>query len=309
LNTRLTTKFRNGWLAALCVCLPVVLASADQAQNPQMVMLHVRVTDADGRAVSDVPQSSFQVTEDGVPQKIALFSNKEVPLSYGLVIDSSGSLRSQFANVVRAAQRIVKSNGPNDETFIVRFISSDKIEVVQEPISDKKRLLDGLDSLYIEGGPSAIIDATYLSAEKAAKTKNTDELRRRIVILVTDGEDRASFYKQEALFQFLAVTDVQIFTIALTKELKPEAADKAVRLVMKLGVETGGKTYFPTSAGDLEHIADQIINDIRTQYVIGYEPAGGDPKKDFHKVQVTIAENANQEKRVAITRVGYRTRK
>lgn len=273
-----------------------------------MVLLHVRVTDPNDRAVLDVPESSFQVTEDGIPQKISLFINSEIPLSYGLVIDSSGSLRSQFVMVVRAAQRIVTTNRPADETFIIRFISSDKIEVAQEPTSDKVQLVRILEGFYVEGGASAIVDAIYLSAQKLAEMKTHNEVRRRILVLVTDGEDRVSWYKQEQLFQLLAGIDVQIYTIALTNELKPDARDKAIKFLTKLGDETGGRTYFPESAMDLGRIANEISNDIRTQYVIGYEPSG-DAKKDFHKVQVTIGDNAGQEKRVAITRVGYRTRK
>jgi Ca-activated chloride channel family protein len=127
--------------------------------------------------------------------------------------------------------------------------------------------------------------------------------------LVTDGEDRMSFYEQKTLFQFLAATDVQIFTIGLTKALKGSSRDKAIKLLTKLGVETGGRTFFPASVGDIEQISGEIINDIRTQYVVGYEPSGGDPGKDFHKVQVTIDEDPKQEKRVAITRVSHRSQR
>jgi Ca-activated chloride channel homolog len=308
---RLFTQYKRSCCLAL-VLVSLALSFTPHAQTPtqnQMVLLHVRVTDPTDRAVADVPESAFHVTEDGVPQKISLFINKEVPLTYGLAIDSSGSLRSQFAQVVDAAHKIIESNNPTDQTFIIRFISSDKIQVVQEPTSEKRFLLRGLATLYVEGGASAVIDAVYLSAEKAAETKTGEGLRRRIVILVTDGEDRVSYFDEQKLFQFLGALDVQIFTIALTKELKSGVREKAVYLLKKLATETGGKTYFPSSPADLERIANEIINDIRTQYVIGYESSGGDAKKDFHKVEVTIDENANQEKRVAITRVGYRTRK
>ena len=272
----------------------------------QMVILHVRVTDSMGKAVADVKRDSFVVTEDGVPQKIALFLNEEIPLSYGLVIDSSGSLRSQFPDVIRAAQRIVESNRPTDTTFLVRFISSDKIETAEEPTSDKAQLIKTLHEFYIEGGASAVVDAVYLSADKLAKQKDgPDTLRRRVLVLVTDGEDRASFYKAETLFKLLAATDVQIFTIGLTKEVKPESRDKAIKLLTRLGADTGGRTFFPSSSGEIEHISKEIINDIRTQYVVGYVPAGINAVKDFHKVQVSITDNPNQDKRIAITRVGY----
>lgn len=292
------------------IVLLLWLSCTSSAQlQTQTVVLHVRVTDPTYKAVLDVPESSFQVTEDGVPQKITLFMNKEIPLSYGLVIDASASLRSQINQVLTAAKRIVLSNRPSDETFIVRFVSSDKINVEQEPTSDKKELLKAIDNFFIEGGASAVLDAVYLSAQQLAEHKDTDQLRRRILILVTDGEDRASFYKQDKVFQLLLANNIQIFTVAFTKDLPGDSRDKAMKLLTRLAVDTGGRTYFPISKTDVERIAGELINDIRMQYVIGYEPSGDNSGKDFHKVLVSIAENPNGEKRVAITRVGYQNRK
>ena len=298
----------SGSFFILALLLWLSCASLAQQQT-QTVILHVRVTNPDDKAVLDVPQESFQVTEDGVPQKIAFFINKEVPLSYGLVIDGSGSMRSQINEILGAAGRIVSSNRPSDETFVVRFVSTDKIYVQQEPTSNKTALFKALDQFYIEGGLSAVVDAIYLSAQKLAELKDTGQLRRRILILVTDGEDRVSFYKQDKLFELLGENNIQVFTIALTNELKPSSRDKAMKLLTRLALDTGGRTYFPDSKTDIERVAAEIINDIRMQYVIGYEPTADDTRKDFHKVLVTITENSNQEKRVAITRVGYQSRK
>ncbi|HXS02817.1 MAG TPA: VWA domain-containing protein [Pyrinomonadaceae bacterium] len=298
----------TGSFFILALLLWLSCASLAQQQT-QTVILHVRVTNPDDKAVLDVPQESFQVTEDGVPQKIAFFINKEVPLSYGLVIDGSGSMRSQINEILGAAGRIVSSNRPSDETFVVRFVSTDKIYVQQEPTSNKTALFKALDQFYIEGGLSAVVDAIYLSAQKLAELKDTGQLRRRILILVTDGEDRVSFYKQDKLFELLGENNIQVFTIALTNELKPSSRDKAMKLLTRLALDTGGRTYFPDSKTDIERVAAEIINDIRMQYVIGYEPTADDTRKDFHKVLVTITENPNQEKRVAITRVGYQSRK
>ena len=303
------------FIASVCILAasPAFVAGESQPQGkvtPQMILLHVRVVDANDNPVTDVPQSSFQVTEDNVPQKIELFMDQEVPLTYGLAIDASGSLRSQIREVIRAATNIVNANKPDDETFLIRFISSDKIETLQTLTSDKMLLQAGLDSFYIEGGQTAVIDAIYLSADYLAKQMTeARRLRRRALILVSDGEDRFSYYKQEALFQFLASTDTQIFTIALTKDLKGKSLEKAVKLLNQLGRDTGGRTYYPKSPGDVQSISNQIIKDIRTQYVIGYVPSGGDAAKAFHKVEVSIAEASNQEKRAAITRVGYQVRK
>lgn len=273
----------------------------------QMVLLHLRVMDVNGRAVADVPQSSFQITEDGVPQQIQLYLNKEIPLSYGLVIDNSGSLHEHIEKVLDASIRIVNSNTDADETFIVRFTNSDKIETVQEPTSNKDLLIEGLKSLYIEGGQTAFIDAVYLSAEKLAEMKSdVANPRRKVLVLVTDGEERNSYYRQKDLLKLLNANESQIYIIGLTELVKPDKRDKALRLLRLLANETGGRLFVPSSPRELLRIADDIINDIRTQYVVGYVPTSSN--KDFHKVQVTIADNPNQEKRVAVTRVGYSTK-
>src|SRR5262249_4496907 len=109
--------------------------------SDQLVILNVRVTDAQQKPVTDVPQDRFQVVEDGVPQTITLFSNKQVPLTYGLVIDCSGSLRSQLPAVINAGMKILNSNTTDDEAFLIRFISSDKLFVEQELTSDKQLLI------------------------------------------------------------------------------------------------------------------------------------------------------------------------
>ena len=292
----------SAWLLALPT-------PANNTQAGKMVVLHVRVTDPGGTAVRDVPRDAFQVTEDGVPQKIELFMNEDIPLSYALAIDSSGTMRSQFGAIVQAAKNIVNANKDTDETFLVRFISSDKIETVQEFTTDKRVLLNLLDGFYVEGGSTAVIDAVYLTAEHLAQRKtDPNQLRRKVLILVSDGDDRISYYTKDKLFQLLASTDTQIFTIALMTDLKPDQRDKAIQLLSQLARETGGRTFFPKSVRDLERISNDIINDIRTQYVIGYVPST-ESKNSFHKTVVSITQGADQDKRVAITRVGYGTAK
>ncbi|HEX8852198.1 MAG TPA: VWA domain-containing protein, partial [Pyrinomonadaceae bacterium] len=177
------------------------------------IKLNVRVVDRLNRPVNDVRQEEFRVFEDGVLQTVESFTKAEVPISYGIVIDNSGSLRNQINQVIDASKTIVNSNKPGDETFLVRFVSSDEIKVMQDWTANKQDLNDALDDLFVEGGQTAILDAVYLSAEHAATHKKGNDLedkRRRALILVTDGEDRNSFYKTEQLFEALKEEDVQI---------------------------------------------------------------------------------------------------
>jgi Ca-activated chloride channel homolog len=294
-------------LVVLCVLLLGTSLFARGPLQSEVVVLHVRVTDPLSHAVLDVPQSSFRVLEDGVPQTITRFSKEQIPVSYGLVIDNSGSMRSQLSEVIHAAVRIVNSNQPGDDAFLVRFISSDKVQIVQDTTSDQRLLANGLDTLYVEGGQTAVIDAVYLAVDKLSKQKSSDPtLRRRALVLVTDGEERNSFYKVEQLLSLLGSTHVQIYAIGFTGELKEKAAAKAKNLLSQLATDTGGRAFFPATTGELQNIADQIINDIRTQYVIGYEPSNR--QDGFHKVQVLIEDDNKTEKRVAVTRVGYLAR-
>lgn len=277
------------------------------------MQLHVRVIDRNNRPIDNVPQNEFHVFEDGVPQPIESFTREEVPISYGLAVDTSGSLRSQLQSVIDAGKTIINSNKPGDETFLVRFISSDKIETVQDFTSNKDLLMDGIDSFYVEGGQTAVIDAVYLSAEHVSEYKKGDEndRRRRALIVITDGEDRNSFYKQEQLFARLREDDVQIFVIGFINELDKDAGfirksprDKAVNLLNKLATETGGRAFFPDSISELPQIANDIVRDLRTQYVISYNPTNKTPDGSYRAIKVSVDQPSNGEKRIALTRTG-----
>ena len=281
--------------------------------NADLVQLHVRVIDRNNRPINNVRKDEFHVFEDGVPQPIESFTREEVPISYGLAVDTSGSLRSQLPTVIDAGKTIINSNRTGDETFLVRFISSDKIETVQDFTANKEMLMDGLDSFYIEGGQTAIIDAVYLSAEHVSEYKKGDEgdRRRRALIVITDGEDRNSFYKQEQLFARLREEDVQIFVIGFVNELEKEAGfirksprERAVNLINKLAEETGGRAFFPESVAELPQIANEIIRDLRTQYVLAYNPTNKTPDGTFRAIKVTVDQPSNADKRIALTRNG-----
>jgi Ca-activated chloride channel family protein len=281
--------------------------------NTELVTLNVRVIDRNNRPIDNVKQNEFRVFEDGEPQPIEFFAKEEVPINYGLAIDTSGSLRSQIQSVIDAARVIIGSNKPGDETFIERFISSDKIETVQDFTADKNLALDGLDSLYIEGGQTAVIDGVYLAAEHVAEYKKGDEndRRRRALIVITDGEDRNSFYKQEQLFSRLREEDVQIYVIGFVNELEKEGGfvrksprEKAVNLLNRLATETGGRAFFPQSLSDLPQIANDIIRDLRTQYVMAYNPTNKARDGSYRSIKVTVSEDVGRDKRIALTRSG-----
>lgn len=283
--------------------------------DTSLVNLQVRVVDRNNRPVNDVSDSEFRVYENGIEQEIRAVTKEEVPISYGLVVDNSGSLRTQISKVIDAGKTIIDSNRPGDETFVVRFVSSDEIKVMQDFTPDRQSLHDALDDMYVEGGQTAVLDAVFLSAEHASAHKKGNPLedkRRRALILVTDGEDRASFYKQEQLFEALKENDVQIYIIGFVNELerdggfiKKSKREKAMSLLNRLSKETGGRAFFPTSLSELPEIAREITKDLRTQYVVSYKPKAKARPGEFRTIRVAVADAPGRDKRIAITRSGY----
>ena len=280
----------------------------------ELVNLNVRVIDRNNRSINSLRKEEFKIYENNVLQEIDAFSKAEVPTNYGLVIDNSGSLRQQLEKVIEASKIIVGTNRPEDETCVVRFVSSDKVEVVQDFTSKKSDVNEALDNLYVEGGQTAIIDAVYLAAEKVdeyEKTRNPNEKKRRALILVSDGEDRDSYYKEQQLFELLRESDVQIYVIGFVNELTKEGGfiskspqEKAKSFLTRLATETGGKVYFPNSVSELNQIAADISNELRTQYVISYYPTDNSKDGNFKNIKVVVNDGPNKEKRIAVTRSG-----
>jgi Ca-activated chloride channel family protein len=280
-----------------------------------LVNVNVRVVDRNNRPVTGLKQADFHIFEDGAPQKIEFFSQSEVPTNYSLVIDNSGSLRSQIDQVIEASKILVNSNKPADETSVIRFVSSDKIEILQDFTPSKADLNDALDNLYIEGGQTAIIDAVYLAANRVNEyeklAKNKDDRLRRALVLVSDGEDVSSYYTQQQLFDLLRETDVQIYVVGFVNDLSKEKGfitkskqGKAKSFLERLAAETGGKAYFPNDIGELNGIAQDIASELRTQYSIGYLPTNDRSDGTYRNLKVTINDGPNNQKRIAITRSG-----
>src|SRR5688572_3311488 len=233
--------------------------------DTELVNLNVRVVDRNNRPVSNLRQAEFKIFEDDVPQRIEFFSKSEVPTNYSLVIDNSNSLRSQIEQVIEAGKILVNANKPEDETSIIRFVSSSKIEILEDFTTNKTYLNEALDNLYTEGGQTAIIDAVYLAADRVSKyekTVNDVDRKRRALVLISDGEDRDSYYKESQLFELLREVDVQIYVIGFVKDLSSDRGfiskspqGKAKALLERLANETGGRAYFPADIGELNSIA------------------------------------------------------
>lgn len=280
----------------------------------ELVNLNVRVVDRFNRSIGSLNQRDFKIYEDGVEQKISFFTTAEVPTNYSMVIDNSGSMRPLIDKVIDSGKTIIATNKPDDETSIIRFVGRKDIEIKQDFTNSKVDLNDALENLYIEGGQTAIIDAIYLAAERVdeyEKSIDPNDRKRRALILVSDGEDRDSYYNEQQLFQLLREIDVQIFAVGFVNELDGEGSlisksprKKAKSFLERLAEETGGKAYFPEGVGELDGIAQDIARELRTQYLISYEPTNINKDGALRKIKVVIEDGPKNQKRIAVTRSG-----
>jgi Ca-activated chloride channel family protein len=298
------------FLLAAASLLSVLAFAQTQTSAPPLAKINVLVLDRQNRPVRGLKQEDFHLAEDGKPVTVSFFSHEEVPLSYGLVIDTSGSLRSQISEVILAAQTIVNDNKPEDETFIVRFVDRANIVTEKEFTRNKSELLSALDSLYVKEGQTALVDAVYKAAEYLNNHQTNNA--RRALILITDGEERMSYYTKAKLFEYLRATDMQVFIIGLTLKLYKDVGpgiksqrQAAEELLDRLAKETGGRAFYPKDVKEVQDVADEIMLDLRSQYVIGFVPNSPSKSGEYRKVEVKVTSPDDKNKLKVITRGGY----
>jgi Ca-activated chloride channel family protein len=268
--------------------------SAQATPATQTVKLRLLAYDGKGRTVADLKRENTHVYVDGVERPVTYFSLEQTPVSYGLVVDNSGSLAPQINAVIAAGGYVANSNGPSDEAFVVRFVASDQIKVMQDFTDDKAALVGAVRDMFIEGGQTALFDALYLSADHLLKKGRADAggARRRALVLVTDGEDRASFYDSEQVLKLLRAGGVQVFAVGLSAGLdrndggriRQSKRQRSMDLLEKLTSETGGRVFFAEKVGELKEAVEEIVKDLHTEYVVGFAQDAPDGRK--HKVEV-----------------------
>jgi Ca-activated chloride channel homolog len=253
-----------------------------------LIQVPVSVHDKDGRPVNNLSQDQFQVFEDKVPQEIKLFVHEDVPISLGLVIDNSGSMRNKRERVNSAALSFVRESNPEDESFIVNFDDSAYLE--QDFTSSIGDLMDALDNLDTRG-ETALFDAIYLSVDKVVKEGKRDT---KALLLVTDGEDNTSKYKYDEVLKQLKESKVTLYAIGLLEENEQHGlfsappSKKAKAALQAFAEATGGVAYFPKSVDEVEELCKQIAHDLRNRYTIGYTPTNRNLDGSLRKVSVVV---------------------
>ena len=283
---------------------------ASPVTQSQQVRMSLIVTDRSKRPIQDLRAEEIQLTDDGQPRPITFFAKDERPLRYTIALDTSGSLRRLLPTCISIASALIQNNRVNDETMIVRFVSSDKIEPVQDFTSDKSKLIDSLKLMRVEGGQTAVVDAVHLSVQATASRKGDNADVRRVLVLISDGEDRASYYSQDNLLQLLREKDVQIFALGVVGQLDNEGGmiratprDRAEKLLNRLAEETGGQAFFADDLAELVDAAKHVNTNLALQYIIGFERHNQPGEKGFRKIKASIVRPS--EKLIAIMRPSY----
>ena len=294
---------------------PEPAPSTPLASTPELVRLGVTFTDSKNRSVEDVKREDVRLFDDGVEQTISYFEKESTPVSYGLVVDNTGSFRRRIHLAITSAKFMASHNQTGDETFVMRFVDRAHIQLLQELTPNTGSVERALDEMYVEGGQTALIDALYLSADYLRKNSKAADGKpgRRALVLITDGEDRRSSYKQDELLTLLRESGIQIFCIGLVKDLDDgrgfssggSKRDKAEGLLERLASETGGRVFYPDDIKELEDAAEEIVKNLRTQYVVGYTPIAAPSVKPFRKVEIKMVATNGKEKRRAVPRQSY----
>ncbi|MGD1069176.1 MAG: VWA domain-containing protein [Bryobacteraceae bacterium] len=262
----------------------------------RLVPLNVTVTDKNGHLVVDLPRSAFQVLENNVVQQMKDFKREDVPVSMGLVIDNSGSMRDKRQGVESAALALVRDSNPQDEAFIVNF--NDEPYLDADFTSDIKVMEQGLTRIDSRGG-TAMRDAIRVSIDHLKEKAKRD---KKVILVITDGNDNASVISLEALVHQAQQDDVLIYAIGLLSEEEKREAEKAKRALKLLVDSTGGQVFYPKDVSEVDRIAHQVAHDIRNQYTITYTPSNTALDGSFRQIKVLVKAPGNP---VARTRTGY----
>jgi len=268
-------------------------------ENVNEVVLNVTVIDKHQRLVTTLSQPNFTVFEDDIPQKISAFRHEDIPVSLGILIDNSGSMRDKRAAVNRAALDMVLASNPEDESFIVNF--ADDAYLDQDFTSSIPKLQQGLSHIDSRGG-TALYDAVIASADHLAQDAQRP---KQVLLIITDGEDNSS---GSTLVQTVRrIQDLQgpiIYSIGLLFGDDGGEAHRARRALQQLSNETGGLAYFPDSLEQVDKIAAQVAKDIRNQYTLGYHPSKPENEGDYRTIRVEVHAK-DMGKLSARTRAGY----
>jgi Ca-activated chloride channel family protein len=273
-----------------------------------MVALHATVTDERGQFVADLKSENFRIFEDKIEQKLSVFSRSDVPVTMGLVIDNSGSMREKRAQVNEAALTFVKTSNPQDEAFVVNFNDEYYLDTNEDFTSDTQELNEALSRIDTRGS-TALYDAIVGSLDHVKKGHKD----KKVLLVITDGDDDASRLTLEQTLKAAEQSDAAIYTIGVFSDDDRKNEKKTIRhskkVLSELAEATGGMAYFPESLDEIVPVCTQVARDIRNQYTLGYYPSNTTRDGTFRAVQIELVAAKGHGKLAVRARAGYYAQK
>jgi len=281
-------------LLALAGSTPPARAQA-RAQPPtfgagiEIINLSLSVTDAQNNFVTDLGQRDFAVFEDGIRQDLSLFTHENLPISMVIMVDTSASMEEKLPIAQAAAIRFTKTLRPQDVAQVVQF--NDRATTLQSFTNDLGALEAAIRKTEASG-PTALHNALYVALKDLMKDKKAAELRRRAVVLLSDGEDTASLVSDDQVLELARKSEINIYAISLRpnrpQDRARQAFSQAEYLVNALTRDTGGRAYFPTSLSELDSVYDRIAEELRTLYSVGYVSSNARRDGKWRRIVVRV---------------------
>jgi VWFA-related protein len=262
----------------------------------RLVLLDVSVKDASGGFVSGLSRDNFKVYENGKPEDITQFSNSDVPVTVGIAVDESGSMRPKRAEVITAALVFNQASNPMDEMFIINFNEKARRGLPDDVLFSDK--VQQLRAALWQGNPEGRT-ALYDAIEMALNQLEFGRRDKKTLVVISDGGDNHSQHTQDDVMRDVLRSVATIYTIGLYDEDDPEKNEAVLK---KLANVSGGVFYHPEKLPEIVPICQQIAKDIRTRYTIGYVPSAEGKAERHIKV---VASSPEHPKLLVRTRTNY----
>jgi Ca-activated chloride channel family protein len=297
MNTRNKLVLFAVTLAATLAAAPPLGAQARPPARPQapifgtgieIINLSLSVTDPANNFVTDLAQRDFAVFEDGIRQELSLFTHENLPISLVLMVDTSASMEEKIQTAQAAAIRFTKTLRPQDLAQIVQF--NDRATTLQ-PFTNDLAALEAAIRRTETSGPTALHNALYIALKDLMKDKKAAELRRRAIVLLSDGEDTASLVDDEQVLELAKKSEINIYVISLRPSRASDRQRQAFSQAEYLNAltrETGGRAYFPASIGELDSVYDRIAEELRTLYSVGYVSSNARRDGKWRRIVVRV---------------------
>jgi VWFA-related protein len=284
------------------LCLLFLSPCLAQAQDgvfraeARLVVLNTTVIGKSGKIVTNLPRDAFRAYEDGIEQQIKTFRREDVPVSMGIIIDNSASMKNKREKVEAAAKSLVAASNPQDEVFLINF--NDDVYRDTDFTSDPKKLALGLAKIDCKGG-TAMRDALRAGIRYAQAKGRHD---KKVIVIVTDGEDNMSETTLDEVVREGQQREVLVYAVGLLSEEEHESAKRARQALDAITRATGGHVWYPKELDEVGRISLQVAHDIRSQYLLAYTPSKTALDGSYRQIRVAVS---GPDHPVARTRTGY----